>query len=141
VKPVLVTVQSIQRDEDGQELKLELVSAGKYYCKQNIQYIVYEESEITGMAGVTTIIKLLPDSAVLLRRGNVRQRQVFRKGSTFKATYQMPFGEVLIHMKTYEMEIHLVEGIGTVRLGYDVTIEGIGTSYNQLTITVQEDKS
>ena len=49
MKPVLVTVQSIQRDEDGQELKLELVSAGKYYCKQNVQYIVYEESEITGM--------------------------------------------------------------------------------------------
>ena len=44
-------------------------------------------------------------------------------------------------MKTYELNIDLDDGIGTIEIGYDVIIEGIGTNYNQLTITVQEDKA
>lgn len=60
MKPVLVSVQSIQRDPEGQELKIELVSEGKYYVKDGTQYIVYEESELTEMKGVTTVIKVLP---------------------------------------------------------------------------------
>lgn len=59
MKPVLVSVQSIQRDPEGQELKIELVSEGKYYIKDGTQYIVYEESELTEMKGVTTVIKVL----------------------------------------------------------------------------------
>lgn len=68
MKPVLVSVQSIQRDPEGQELKIELVSEGKYYIKDGTQYIVYEESELTEMKGVTTVIKVLPGGSVLLLR-------------------------------------------------------------------------
>ena len=67
LKPVLVSVQSIQRDRK-QELKIELVSEGKYYIKDGTQYIVYEESELTEMKGVTTVIKVLPGGSVLLLR-------------------------------------------------------------------------
>lgn len=141
MKPVLVTVQSIQRDEEGQDLKLELVSAGKYYEKNNAQYIVYEESEITGMAGVTTIIKIFGEKILLIRLGKIHQRQEFSKGLNTRSSYKMPFGVVKVEMKTYEFDINLVEGVGTIKLGYDVNLEGIGSNYNQLTITVQEDKS
>lgn len=141
MKPVLVTVQSIQRDEEGQDLKLELVSAGKYYEKNNAQYIVYEESEITGMAGVTTIIKITGGTIMLMRLGKIHQRQEFCKGMETSSLYKMPFGDIKVGMKTYDVTIDLVDGIGTIELGYDVILEGIGTNYNQLTITVQEDKS
>ena len=60
MKPVLVSVKSIQRNKEGEELKMELVSEGKYYVKDGTQYIVYEESELTEMKGVTTVIKVLP---------------------------------------------------------------------------------
>jgi uncharacterized beta-barrel protein YwiB (DUF1934 family) len=141
LKQVLVTVQSIQRDENGQDLKIELVSTGKYYEKKNARYIVYEESEITGMAGVTTIIKIIDGVIVLLRLGKIHQRQEFRKGQTARSSYKMPFGVITVGMKTYELNIDLDDGIGTIEIGYDVIIEGIGTNYNQLTITVQEDKA
>ena len=39
---------------------MELVSEGKFYVKDGTQYIVYEESELTEMKGVTTVIKVLP---------------------------------------------------------------------------------
>jgi uncharacterized beta-barrel protein YwiB (DUF1934 family) len=141
VKPVLVTVKSIQRDQDGKDFEIELVSTGKYYRKAKAQYIVYEESEITGMAGVTTVIKLTEDKAMLIRLGKIHQRQEFRKGETNRSTYVMPFGEIQVEMKTYELEVDLQDGIGTIVIGYDVLLEGLGSNYNQLTITVQEDKA
>ena len=68
MKRVLVSVVSIQRDMDGKEVKSELVSAGKYYEKHGARYFVYKESEITGMEGVTTVIKLQTDGTLILLR-------------------------------------------------------------------------
>lgn len=45
MKPVVVSVTSIQRNEQGQELKMELVSEGKYYRKKDTQYIIYAEAK------------------------------------------------------------------------------------------------
>lgn len=142
MKPVLVKVQSIQRDSNGDELKLELTSEGKFYVKDQTQYIVYEESELTELDGVTTVIKVLPDQSVLLlRMGKMHQRQEYRKGKTSKSLYETPVGTLDVTMKTYECDIDLDDGIGTIRLGYDVELAGMGANYTQLTITVQEDNA
>lgn len=142
-KPVLVHVQSIQRNPDGEELKLELVAEGKFYTKDQTQYIVYEESELTDMKGVTTVIKVLPDETImLLRLGNVHQRQEYRKGKVTKSAYETPVGIIDVTMKTYECAVDLTEdGIGSIRLGYDVDLAGFGANYTQLTINVQEDNA
>lgn len=141
-KPVLVHVQSIQRDANGDELKLELVAEGKFYTKGQTQYIVYEESELTDMKGVTTIIKALPDGAVMLiRLGAVNQRQEYRKGRETTSAYETPMGIIDVTMKTYECDVNLTDGIGSIRLGYDVDLAGVGANYTQLTITVQEDNA
>lgn len=142
MKPVLVKVESIQRNLNGEELKLELTSEGKFYVKDNTQYIVYEESEVTQLNGVTTVIKVLPDESVLLlRMGKMHQRQEYRKGKTAKSLYETPVGMLDVTMTTYECDIDLDDGIGTIRLGYDVDLAGMGANYTQLTITVQEDNA
>lgn len=140
MKPVLVNIKSIQRDINGEEVKIELLSEGKFYVKDNARYIVYEESEITDMKGVTTIIKILPDGAVvLIRMGSLEQRQEYRKGQTTHARYKTSIGEMWIGVTTYECQVDLTDGIGSIRLGYDVELDGIGSNYTQLIITVQED--
>ena len=128
MKPVIVKVKSVQRNEEGEELAIELVSEGKAYKKERTQYIVYEESELTDMEGVTTVIKVLPDGAVmLLRLGKVHQRQEYRKGKVSHSKYETPIGALNVTFRT------------TIHLGYDVDLEGVGSNYTQLTITVQED--
>lgn len=142
LKPVLVSVKSIQRNKEGEELKMELVSEGKFYVKDGTQYIVYEESELTEMKGVTTVIKVLPGGSVLLLRlGKLRQRQEFRKGKVTRSQYDTPVGTFDVQMKTYECRADLLDGVGTIQLGYDVHIEGVSANYTQLTITVQEDQA
>lgn len=142
MKPVVVSVTSIQRNEEGKELKLELVSEGKYYRKKDTQYIVYAESKITGLEGVTTVIKVRDDGHVILvRTGKMQQKQEFWPGQESHSVYATPMGQLPVKMKTYVCQAEMADGAGTVELGYDVEIEGLFSNYNQLSITVQEDQT
>ena len=59
MKRVLVSVKSVQRDIDGQDTVVELISPGTSHEKNGVQYIRYEESSVTGLEGVKTTIKIL----------------------------------------------------------------------------------
>ena len=61
MKRVLVSVKSVQRDMDGKDTVVELISPGTSHKKGNTQYVRYEESSVTGMDGVKTTIKIHDD--------------------------------------------------------------------------------
>lgn len=139
MKPILVEVKSTQRDLAGEDTVIELVSPGKYYEKNNAKYIIYDESEVTGMDGVRTTIKLLPEEIYLIRNGKVNARNEYKLGQTNEAVYHTPLGDLHMAVKTHEMAINVTEGCGTVHLGYDISIEGEWMFYNQLDIKLRED--
>lgn len=142
MKRVLVSVVSIQRDMDDKEVKSELVSAGKYYEKNGARYFVYKESEITGMEGVTTVIKLQTDGTlILLRLGKIRQKQEYAVGKVKKSLYETPFGDIEVSMKTYEIKVDMVDGIGRIYLAYDVLLGELTSTYNQLFMEIREDRA
>ena len=142
MKRVLVSGVSIQREMDGKEVKSELVSAGKYYEKNGARYFVYKESEITGMEGVTTVIKLQADGTlILLRLGKIRQKQEYAVGKVKKSLYETPFGDIEVSMKTYEIKVDMVDGIGRIYLAYDVLLGELTSTYNQLFMEIREDRA
>ena len=127
---------------DGKEVKSELVSAGKYYEKNGARYFVYKESEITGMEGVTTVIKLQTDGTlILLRLGKIRQKQEYAVGKVKKSLYETPFGDIEVSMKTYEIKVDMVDGIGRIYLAYDVLLGELTSTYNQLFMEIREDRA
>lgn len=77
MKRVLVSVKSVQRDMDGKDTVVELISPGTSHEKGNAQYVRYEESSVTGLDGVKTTIKIHDDSIVLLRTGAVNMRHQY----------------------------------------------------------------
>jgi len=127
---------------DDKEVKSELVSAGKYYEKNGARYFVYKESEITGMEGVTTVIKLQADGTlILLRLGKIRQKQEYAVGKVKKSLYETPFGDIEVSMKTYEIKVDMVDGIGRIYLAYDVLLGELTSTYNQLFMEIREDRA
>lgn len=139
MKRVLVTVKSTQRDVDGEDTVVELVSTGQYYEKNGAQYIRYEESEVTGLEGVHTTMKIKPDSIVIMRKGSVNMRHHYELGVERSSTYETPFGSLHMAVKTHAFDVQLADGNGTVHLGYDISIEGDWQFYNQLDITIREE--
>ena len=87
MKRVLVSVKSVQRDMDGKDTVVELISPGTSHEKGNAQYVRYEESSVTGLDGVKTTIKIHDDSIVLLRTGAVNMRHQYVRGEEREAVF------------------------------------------------------
>ena len=58
--------------------------------------ISYEESDLTGLKGVTTTFRVEPDKVILTRTGNLHSQMVFQQGKSHDSLYQMPFGALMI---------------------------------------------
>ncbi|EGS32897.1 MULTISPECIES: DUF1934 domain-containing protein [Megasphaera] len=142
MKPVLVKIHSMQQGVDGEKNEFELIAAGSARVQGDTQYIRYNESKINEMEGVKTLVKVLPDQSVnLIRTGNVHQHHEFRKGKEQRSVYALEFGKFEMHTKVYECKVDMKDGIGTIHLEYNVSLEGLYNNYTKLTITVQEDRA
>ena len=139
MKRVLVSVKSVQRDMDGKDTVVELISSGTSHEKGNAQYVRYEESSVTGLDGVKTTIKIHDDSIVLLRTGAVNMRHQYVRGEERESVYETPYGDLHMAVNTHELTVDFHEGVGHVHLGYDISVEGEWQFYNQLDIDVRED--
>ena len=145
---VLVSIKNIQRDMNGEDTVVELISPGSFYEKNGVQYVRYEESSVTGLDGVKTTIKIYPDSIVLMRTGAVNMRHQYIRGQEREAIYETPYGDMHMAVKTHELTMNFPEKgtsaedglVGFVHLGYDISIQGEWQFYNQLDIHVREDK-
>ena len=140
MKRVLVSVKSVQRDMDGKDTVVELISPGTSHEKGNAQYVRYEESSVTGLDGVKTTIKIHDDVyCIAPNRGLwicVINTSVVKSASLCMkhrmVIYTWPW-------TLNELTVDFHEGVGHVHLGYDISVEGEWQFYNQLDIDVRED--
>ena len=85
--------------------------------------ISYDESELTGLAGVTTTFRVEPSRVILERTGNLRSRMVFEKDVPHDSLYQMAFGTMMITVCAKHLFFDIVPDGGVVDLLYTIEIE------------------
>ena len=78
---------------------------------------------------------------ILLRLGKIRQKQEYAVGKVKKSLYETPFGDIEVSMKTYEIKVDMVDGIGRIYLAYDVLLGELTSTYNQLFMEIREDRA
>lgn len=141
INEVVIAVTGVQRDAAGEETRIELVTVGKYSRKNGTDYLLYDESEISGMEGTNTVLKIHDSHVVLLRTGKIEQRQEFRLGETIYGTYITPFGSIKMAARTSRLEVTVSENgtLCAVHIEYDLELDGQWQSSNTLAITIRED--
>ena len=85
--------------------------------------ISYEESDLTGMNGVTTTFRLEPGKVTLRRTGPLRSEMVFQEGIPHESLYQLDFGALMVNVCARQIEASITEDGGTVDLVYSIAIE------------------
>lgn len=133
----IIKVVGIQEDAEGTENKIELVTEGTCYKKNKNFYIVYEESEISGMEGSTTTLKIEDGSKISMRRfGNLDIHLVFEKGKSYNSQYRTQYGDFDMEVFTKELDIMLCNKTqqGKIAIEYDLWVAGIADSANELNI-------
>lgn len=135
-RDVRIFTKSSQIDMDGQKNDMEFFVEGKYTEKGETKYLTYKESEVSGMEGTTTTIRIDDDSLSIIRFGSITSKLEFRQGTVTSSVYTTPYGrfDIIIDTKFLEMDIQKAEK-STIKLRYtlDAGVEQVMT--NEMSIS------
>lgn len=108
----------------GQEPEvMELVTEGTMEFADNGWNISYQESDLTGLAGVTTTFRVVPDKVILSRTGPLNSTMEFQVGKTHDSLYQLEFGALMITVTTKHLFYDILPEGGCIDVVYDIEIE------------------
>ena len=137
MKNVMLRIEGTQKSMDGEENVIELTTEGKMYEKENAVYLVYEETEISGMEGSTTTVKLSKDKISMKRFGSSNSEMVFQRGKRYMASYNTPYGNFDMEVLTMDMDYNINDAKkGNIHIEYHVSLQGLVESNNTLNIRI-----
>ena len=120
---VILSIEGKQRYENQEPEIIELVTEGWMEFREGGWDISYEESELTGLAGVTTTFRVEPGKVTLTRTGALNSQMVFEEGIAHDSLYQMAFGTLMLTVKASFLYYDIVPDGGTIDLSYQINIE------------------
>jgi uncharacterized beta-barrel protein YwiB (DUF1934 family) len=121
--PVMLNVRGVQNYQDGEPEVIELTTEGTLEKQKEVWEISYEESDLTGLAGVTTTFRVGPRGVVLKRTGAIENQMIFMEGRKHESLYRLDFGALMLTVKATKVECNVTENGGTVDIHYNIEIE------------------
>lgn len=106
--------------------------------KDDLIYLSYEESEVSGTEGYKTCIILDSESVHMQRIGNadgIDTQIAFQEGSRYRGWYDTPFGAIEMEVLTNKLENTIdSEGKGGVAIDYNISLKGLSEGRSLLNI-------
>lgn len=144
MKEVLLTMQGLQFDQRMEDAdKVEIVTVGDYYKKNNKHYVIYEEV-IEGFTQATkNRLKFSEGMLELTRNGLINVHMVFEENKKNMTSYNTPFGQILIGIDTKKIQIAEQEDDIVVDVDYalDVNYEFLSDCHIKIHICSKENSS
>jgi uncharacterized beta-barrel protein YwiB (DUF1934 family) len=136
-KNAIISVVSRQTDSEDENDIIEVVTPGKFYKEDNSYYAVYEETEISGMKGTTTTLKIDEERFTLIRTGTTNTEMKFKKDSRDLTLYNTPHGGLDLTVDTKELKMNINNHGGDVFIDYDMIIGNQQTLSTILEINIK----
>lgn len=138
-KQVLISFKGCQEDDQDKD-NFEFLTEGKFYKKGEHFYISYAESELTGMKGTTTTLKVDKQNSVItmMRFGENSTHLVFEQGKTHTCCYETGVGALTVGVSSGYVDIDIDERGGKLAAKYTIDINNSMLSTNNFLITVTE---
>ena len=121
--PVILSLRGRQAYVNQEPDVIELVTEGTMEHLDGGWLICYDESDLTGLAGVKTEFRVETDKVILTRSGKLNSQMVFQAGVRHDSLYQMEFGTLMISVCASRIIAQLDEDGGFVDLVYDIELE------------------
>jgi uncharacterized beta-barrel protein YwiB (DUF1934 family) len=129
----------ITRDE-GDE-RMEFITEGKYVEEDGAVLLSYDESELSGIEGCTTNLRITGDKIKMERCGgyiSVDTAIEFEQGRRFKGYYDTPFGSIEMEVLTNSVVNNIVRenASGYLAIDYNISLKGLTESRSRLKIEI-----
>lgn len=143
---IKVTIDGIQVgfDEDANTttpVRIRTVNPGKYYLKNNKEYIIYEElfDKDNPKSIITNTIVIEEDSFQIIRNGFVKSRLSFKAKEQYATSLVTPMGTMYMMADTSICEIIKEENIIILRSSYELSINDKKISTNAVEISIENN--
>lgn len=121
--PVILSIQAKQNYlGQGQDV-IELMTEGTLEYRDGGWDLCYEESELTGLAGVSTTFRVEPEKITLIRTGRLQSQMIFQEGVFHDSLYQTEHGALMMNIRATKVFYDIAPDGGTVDLVYHIGIE------------------
>ncbi len=139
IKDVIIDIFSLQSLDDQSDT-IEFTTDGKFGFENGEYYISYDEGKLfeTEHEVRTKIFLKTDNSATLLRSGAFKSRMLIEKGKRNTCFYSTPYGEMVIGIFGEEIENHLTQDGGYLKLKYNIDSNLQLLSRNEVKISVRE---
>lgn len=119
---ISIRVSSKITNSLGETEEITLYANSKAEIKDENRYLIYEESEITGMEGTRTVLKYDGTHLTIKRFGNVNSNLRISPGEIYENHYKTPYG--VFTMITKGNLINWQELPLEIDIDYDLEIVG-----------------
>ena len=135
---VIISIKGKQVNENGPD-EMELVTEGRLICNDKGVLVSYQESELTGLQGTTTMLRINGPVVTLLREGTVNSQMVFEAGRRHLSMYETPYGSMSVGINTRRVKNTIGETGGDLEIDYAIEIDHLLAGQNLFQIKVRED--
>ena len=136
-KDVIISIRGLQEQDGEAGDPITLVTPGRYYRKNDSYYISYEESELTGLAGTRTTLRVKPDFVKLVRTGLYPSELLFELGKRHMSLYHTDYGDLSIVVSTNHIRNTLTDDGGDLDVQYTVEVANTPVGVNHLSLTIK----
>ena len=136
-KDVIISIRGLQEQDGEAGDPITLVTPGRYYRKNDSYYISYEESELTGLAGTRTTLRVKPDYVKLVRTGLYPSELLFELGKRHMSLYHTDYGDLSIVVSTNHIRNTLTDDGGDLDVQYTVEVANTPVGVNHLSLTIK----
>lgn len=140
MKNIIIEIKSDIDQLDDENHRIEITSEGHAYMKNGSMYIVYQETEVSGMEGSKTMLKLQEDCITMTRFGSTNSKMVFDEKHPMSSLYKTPYGDFEMSIITEKLTSVFKKDTyeGHIEIIYSMVLEGVSNSQNHLKISVRE---
>lgn len=144
MKEVMLRIKGLQISEQAGEDDMEFITEAQMYERNGAVYLIYEESELSGVPGCKTRLRMRDGEVQLKRFGEavgVGNEMLFEEGKRFNGVYETPFGDIEMELLTNAISNTLsAEGHGCIDIDYNICLKGLLEGRNRINISLVESK-
>ena len=135
---VIISIKGKQVNENGPD-EMELVTEGRMICNDKGVLVSYQETELTGLQGTTTMLRINGPVVTLLREGTVNSQMVFEEGRRHLSMYETPYGSMSVGINTRRVKNTISETGGDLEIDYAIEIDNLMVGRNYFSMNVKRD--
>ena len=122
-KDVMISLVGKQGD-GGEQEKIELMTEGSYYSEDGNHFVTYNETEVTGMEGTTTTLKIEDGRITMTRLGQNNSQLIFERGQKHLCSYENDLGIFTIGINSGDVRADIGESEGVISAKYRIEFGG-----------------